>query len=358
LNLSGKIVKYTTSDNRLKTSLFLSEQSKKDIENLVTEIDTKDDNAVLYSLSIDNLKNISSAVVGRRIFYSLSGFRDNIQHLLREAEYGKISSFTSAMQLFYDSSRVFLIAYPSVELLEKINDYMSSQNINTLTFNEDEPKEKLIRGIIKVIYENFEGLRYILTSQNDRIISAFYDIAHNKLGVPKSEVIGQSDFNTFTLINSDDSASLNVAKQYDADGEKFVNDPISLSAYETTRILTFKDEEDNGLYEAVFIIEKTLKDERTKEKKRSYFSMLYNLSLTANGLTTICDYLGRGLNVEMLCTASIKTLEYSSVPYVFNLESSSKGLIEQIAIPDNVGDKRIESIETIIDEFVKFYLNN
>jgi hypothetical protein len=86
--------------------------------------------------------------------------------------------------------------------------------------------------------------------------------------------------------------------------------------------------------------------------------MLYNVTFTASAFVTICDYLQRGLNLEMLSTASADTLKYSTIPYVFNLETSSKGLIEQVAIPDNVGDKKIEAIEQIIDDFVKFYLNN
>jgi len=363
LNLSGKIVKYTTFDNRLKTSLLLSDESKNNLLKRVEEFQAGSDYPVLFSLSVQNLTQIVSAVVGRAIFRSLAGFRADLSKVIEKAKDGNLNQFSSAMQLFYDRSKVFLIVYPTLSLLEKINDNFISKPIQPSNYAEQEEKDELIKSITKIVFENFDSLRFIMSSESDKIINAFYDIGHNKLGVAQSQENSMySDAQNVALFYSEDVSQLIPSKSYEAEESQFANNPMMLYKNDFSNIFYFAKDEDGDLNNGVYIIDKTIETQRNiKEENKSdkhYFNMLYNVTFTASAFVTICDYLQRGLNLEMLSTASADTLKYSTIPYVFNLETSSKGLIEQVAIPDNVGDKKIEAIEQIIDDFVKFYLNN
>lgn len=277
-----------------------------------------------------------------------------------EVEKIKPTCFLCATQIFYDESRIFLVFYPNIDLFDKINTYLKSQNITLDVFADDDKTKNLIQGISNFIYENFDDVRLIFSADSTKPLNIFGNIC-NKIDTITKLSKYNDDSSDILMRDSDNSSKILISVSTNGDIDKIIDIPkyvYSEYAY-TNNIFHFTRSNDNGLNNGVYILESQLLVERETDRSgdKEYFSMKYNISFTALAFTTLITYLDK-LNVQLIGGTSSNTLDYCKNPYVFNIESSATGTIEQVAMPDNVGDKKNLAIENIINDFVKFYLNN
>lgn len=380
LKLSGKIVKYTTFDNRLKTSFLLDDDSKKEIEKSQDLLNNNLPYGLIFSMNKENTKNIISTMIAKAILVSLDNTYLNLERVIASADGSRnvisLQRMTFASQIYYDQSYLFLIAYPNLELLKELDEMLKSKQFDSSLFNEQSKKDGFIKIVSEKIYENFEKVRFIFTAQSPKIISQFFDLLNDKLKIQQYQN-GNELWNGSLLLESDNTPQITIMMDSNVESkyQNFVSgyiERIDNRGYEqynfhkTVYNFSKNIEEmyakdvNNGLYavDSVLLESRQTNSQQNTSEKQIYFNPNFSIGLTSSALDVMLNFFEKGLNIEMLTATSSDCLTYSVVPYVFNVETSSLGTIQKIEMPDNIGDKKVQEIENIIDDFVKYYLNN
>ena len=381
LKLSGKIVKYTTYDNRLKTSFLLDDDSKKEIENAQGLIDNNLPYGLIFSMNKENTKNIISTMVAKAILVSLQNTYLNLERVVENVNGSRnvisLQRMTFASQIYYDQSYLFILAYPNLELLNELDNLIKEKNFDQSLFNDNSMKAGFIKIVSAYIYENFEKLRFIFTAQQPNIISQFFDLLNDKLKVQQYQN-GNELWNGSLLLESDNSPQITIMMDSNVDakyqnfvsgyieridnGSGYEQDNFHKTVYNFSKNVEemYGKDVNNGMYavDSVLLESRDVNANNNNSNQQIYFKPNFSIGMTSSALDVMLNFFEKGLNIEMLSATSSDCLTYSVVPYVFNVETSSLGTIQKIEMPDNIGDKKVQAIEDIIDEFVKYYLNN
>ena len=113
---------------------------------------------------------------------------------------------------------------------------------------------------------------------------------------------------------------------------------------------------DGELYTGVYLVSNDIIRGRAQSVRQNYFNPLYNMSMTFSALDKIINFL-QAQNTQIVAATSADPVYAAEPKYIFNVESSTKGLISDIQIEsiETLGNDKIQAIEDVINEFVALY---
>ena len=353
-NYSGNIVKYSTSDNKLKISLELNEASTKTV---LPRFNEGLNYPILVGLSDDNCRRLLPYMLAKRIlkrfsFYMSRDYYENENFFL----------ISVSTQFLYSNSNVYLTFYPNESLFNLISSYYDSQLTDSYLKTDDESDEykAILNQMTSIIRENLNDLRFCISSDEPEFLSAFENVLSNNDRVAEHSRMQEKNKGGLSLAYSDNSAQYAVFEATDAlkDDKKMSANanvfPISLnSAYAMLKV--FDKNQDGDLYTGVYILNPNTMDIRSNGGN-PYFRPIYNLSLTYEALLVIINFL-QAKNTQVIAVTSADPVFSAEPKYIFNIESSTKGIINDIDVEsiDTLGNDMIQAIEDVINEFVALY---
>ena len=353
-NYSGHIVKYSTKDNKLKISLELNQDSTNVVKPRFNE---GNNYVILFGLSDDNSRRLIPFMMAKFLMKALRNDADMNRNLFNQ--------FAISTQFLYSRDNVYLSMYPNFSLYEKIKDYYESITRSLSTDDEiilsDESSElhkQTIINIAKIIRQNFDSVRFTISTDSADFLIPFESLLFNRTQQPSLD----SNMLSVLLLGEDNSAYYSLFQA--GDTKSIQKKPLQTNG----RVMNFSLQDisenlkdfsfyrDGQLYDGVYLVSRDVIEKRAIDVRERYFNPLYNMSLTYQALSIILNFL-QAQNTQIIAATSADPVYSAEPKYLFNIESSTKGLMNDVEIEsiDTLGNESIQEVENIINEFVAFY---
>jgi len=359
-NYSGHIVKYSTFENKLKISLEFNKDSTDVVKPRFNE---GNNYVILFGLSADNAKRVMPYMLAKQMIvgmqkYNYADYYENTSEVP--------SIFCVSTQFLYSRDNVFLAFYPSLNLFKKIDSFFTDakNNLSDVTDLRDSDSDlfkSLVNQIAKIIRDNFDSVRFCISSDAADFLTYFENILYNT-GAEAYQYDSDFNYSGVSLLYSSDDAqyALYEATDTKAVQKKRLNTNTSAlgvrldEAQRLTKAYRFYT--DGDLYTGVYIVSRDVIQNRAIDTRQSYFNPLYNMSLTYSALDKIINFL-QAQNTQIIAATSADPVYAAEPKYLFNIESSTKGLLNDIQIEsiETLGNEKIQAIEDVINEFVALY---
>ena len=277
------------------------------------------------------------------------------------------SELCVSTQFLYSRDNVYLAFYPSLNLFKKIESFYEdakdklSNNNYDLYDNTSDVFNSFVEMFSKIIRENLDGVRFCISTDAADFLTYFENILFNT-GAEAYQY--DSDYNSsgISLLYSTDEPqyALYEASDMKAVKKKRLNVNASvlgvnlLEIGELTKKYSFY--KDGELYTGVYLVSNDIIRGRAQSVRQNYFNPLYNMSMTFSALDKIINFL-QAQNTQIVAATSADPVYAAEPKYIFNVESSTKGLISDIQIEsiETLGNDKIQAIEDVINEFVALY---
>ena len=350
--LGGNIVKYSTDENKLKISLELNEASA----NAVMPRFNEDVNySVMFGLSQDNIARIVPTMIANIIFKK----REFIP------TYSGYKNIVISSQILYDQSNVFLTISidKNANVLREIGSFCDKFTSENTNIDEDSVEGKgiyqmFMQKMSQIVAKNLQSFRFALQTSSESFVAAFSSICQN---MSFDLINNDSPFKDgFMMLDEGDiSKSYSVIVAEEAKSGYFSNSRLALTRPlgDINELKKFTLLQDDDLLKGTYIISRELIESRASTPRNAYFVPLYNLVLTYDALLEIISFM-KAKYTELIAVTSSECLSFAEPRYTFDLQSSTTGLIDNVAgvtQVDGVGDAKIEQINDILNEWLELY---
>jgi hypothetical protein len=359
-NYSGHIVKYSTAENKLKISL----EFNKDSTDLVKPRFNEGNNyVILFGLSADNAKRVMPYMLAKQMIfgmgkYNYADYYDSTQEVP--------SIFCVSTQFLYSRDNVYLAFYPSLNLFKKIDSFYTDainklSDLSDLRDTDSDLFKSFVNQIAKIIRENFDSVRFCISTDAADFLTYFENILYNT-GTEAYQYDSDFNYSGVSLIYSSDDAQYALYEAVDTKAVQKkrlqVNANVLGMRLDEAQRLTkaYRFFSDGDLYTGVYLVSRDVIQSRAIDTRQSYFNPLYNMSMTFSALDKIINFL-QAQNTQIIAATSADPVYAAEPKYLFNVESSTKGLLNDIQIEsiDTLGNDKIQAIEDVINEFVALY---